>query len=177
MMLALSIKQPWAWLIVQGLKDTENRNWNTSYRGFFLIHAGKQVDGTFFANDGKTIYLPYAEQVCGALAAGLLPRQFEDYERGGIIGYATLKDVVTSSDSPWFHGPYGFVLTQRHTVPFIPLRGQIGLFDVPKEIEEEINAIRDERAIAEDAKDFTQIKREWREYRLGGDETPPWRKK
>ncbi len=142
-MKCLSIRQPWAWLIVQGLKDIENRNWNTSYRGFFLVHAGKQVDGTFFANDGKTIYLPYAERVCGALAAGLLPRQLEDYERGGIIGYAWLQDVVTSSDSPWFYGPYGFVLTGHHTVPFIPLHGQPGLFDVPTEIEEQINEIRD----------------------------------
>jgi hypothetical protein len=36
---ALSIRQPWAWLIANGHKDIENRSWNTNYRGAFLIHA------------------------------------------------------------------------------------------------------------------------------------------
>jgi hypothetical protein len=40
-MLALSIKQPWSWLIVFGHKDIENRSWPTRYRGRFLIHAGR----------------------------------------------------------------------------------------------------------------------------------------
>src|SRR5216683_3431530 len=60
-MKALSIQQPFAWLIVNGYKDIENRTWNTNYKGFVLIHAGKQVDGTFFADDGKTLWLPRAE--------------------------------------------------------------------------------------------------------------------
>ena len=174
-MKALSIQQPWAWLIAHGPKDVENRNWMTGYRGIVLIHAGKQVDGSFFANDGKTVFLPYAEQVLGWDVGAVIPQSFEEYERGGIIGYAMLKDVVTKSESRWFRGKYGFVLTQRHPVDFIPLRGQLGLFDVPAEIEEQINKIRDRRAWEEDAKDMAQIKREWRNYRLEGDETPPWK--
>lgn len=42
MMKALSILQPWAWLITAGHKDIENRRWWTNYRGPFLIHAGKK---------------------------------------------------------------------------------------------------------------------------------------
>lgn len=38
-MKALSIKQPWASLIAQGIKDIENRTWKTSYRGRIYIHA------------------------------------------------------------------------------------------------------------------------------------------
>ena len=38
---ALSIRQPWAWLIVNGFKDVENRNWRTHWRGRLLIHASK----------------------------------------------------------------------------------------------------------------------------------------
>ncbi|WP_245839042.1 ASCH domain-containing protein [Yersinia kristensenii] len=38
-MKALSIRQPWAWLIVNGYKDIENRTWNTKCRGPVLIHA------------------------------------------------------------------------------------------------------------------------------------------
>ena len=43
-MKALSIKQPWAWLIVNGYKDIENRTWKTNYRGTFLVHASKGFD-------------------------------------------------------------------------------------------------------------------------------------
>jgi hypothetical protein len=38
---ALSIRQPWAWLIVNGFKDLENRSWSTAFRGPVWIHAGK----------------------------------------------------------------------------------------------------------------------------------------
>ncbi len=44
-MKALSIMQPWAWLIVNGHKDIENRNWPTRFRGPVYIHAGKKIDG------------------------------------------------------------------------------------------------------------------------------------
>jgi hypothetical protein len=43
---ALSIRQPWAWLIVTGYKDIENRSWRTNYRGPLLIHAGRAIDPT-----------------------------------------------------------------------------------------------------------------------------------
>ena len=39
-MKAITIKQPWASLIVEGIKDIENRTWKTSFRGRVLIHAG-----------------------------------------------------------------------------------------------------------------------------------------
>src|SRR5438045_8559495 len=39
-MKALSIRQPWAWLIVNGHKPVENRSWSTKYTGKLLIHAG-----------------------------------------------------------------------------------------------------------------------------------------
>ena len=35
----LVVRQPWAWLIVNGYKDIENRSWRTRYRGALLIHA------------------------------------------------------------------------------------------------------------------------------------------
>ncbi|HHY88739.1 MAG TPA: ASCH domain-containing protein, partial [Chloroflexi bacterium] len=45
-MKALSVRQPWAWLIAQGYKTVENRTWATNYRGPLLIHAGKKPDLT-----------------------------------------------------------------------------------------------------------------------------------
>lgn len=43
-MKALSLKQPWAELVMQGKKKIEIRKWNTNFRGDFLIHASKSPD-------------------------------------------------------------------------------------------------------------------------------------
>jgi ASCH domain len=43
-MKALSVRQPWAWLIIAGHKDVENRSWTTTYRGPLLIHAARRPD-------------------------------------------------------------------------------------------------------------------------------------
>ena len=43
-MKVLTIKQPWATLIMQGDKKFEFRSWKTNYRGELLIHAGKGID-------------------------------------------------------------------------------------------------------------------------------------
>ena len=43
-MKVLTIKQPYASLIAEGLKTYEFRTWKTNYRGELLIHAGKGVD-------------------------------------------------------------------------------------------------------------------------------------
>jgi len=170
-MKALSIQQPWAYLITRLTKDIENRDWTTPYRGTIAIHAGKTPDLTFFP-DGKTLDMIYAVQVCGGKIASVLPERIEQYDRGGIVGYATLKDVVTQSDSRWFRGRYGFVLSQRHPVDLIPVRGQLLLFDLPERIAEQVAAIRDERAEQEDANDFNRIEREWDDYAHEGDEVP-----
>ena len=36
-LLAIAIRQPWAWLIVNGYKEIENRSWRTRVRGPLLI--------------------------------------------------------------------------------------------------------------------------------------------
>jgi hypothetical protein len=41
---AISIRQPWAWLIVNGYKDIENRIWAAKLRGPVLIHAGQSLN-------------------------------------------------------------------------------------------------------------------------------------
>lgn len=43
-MKAITIQQPFATLIAEGLKEYEFRTWETKYRGDILIHAGKSVD-------------------------------------------------------------------------------------------------------------------------------------
>ena len=41
-MKAITVLQPWAWLLATGKKRCETRSWKTNYRGEILIHAGKQ---------------------------------------------------------------------------------------------------------------------------------------
>ena len=43
-MKCLSLRQPYAELLVSGKKTIELRKWNTNFRGKFLIHASKNVD-------------------------------------------------------------------------------------------------------------------------------------
>ena len=41
----LSIRQPWAWFILRGGKNIENRSRRTHHRGWFLIHAAPDEQG------------------------------------------------------------------------------------------------------------------------------------
>jgi hypothetical protein len=116
-MLALSVQQPWAHLIVHGFKRIENRDWRVppTYRGWVLIHAGLKPDRTFPR--------AWAEQLCGETLPAFYPQ-------GGIVGIARLVAVVTESIDPWFVGPLGFVFEDAKPLPFTALRGQLGLFAV-----------------------------------------------
>jgi hypothetical protein len=52
---AISIRQPWAWLIVNGYKDVENRIWAANVRGRVLIHVGASKSDT---NPEALVYDP-----------------------------------------------------------------------------------------------------------------------
>lgn len=47
---ALTVKNPWAWLIAQGIKDIENRTWRTNFRGRVLIHAAAGLTKGFYSD-------------------------------------------------------------------------------------------------------------------------------
>lgn len=117
-MKALSIKQPWAWLIVHGYKDIENRKWKTNYRGLILIHAGKTIDTEAYRFLAEDYGIPKVEEL----------------EVGGVVGEAVIVNCVSTHQSIWFDGPYGFVLKEAKIRPFAPLRGNLGLFDIPEEV-------------------------------------------
>lgn len=102
-MKALSIRQPWCHRILFEGKDVENRSWPTRFRGPVLIHASKSV-------------------------AELEREERDIYPRGGIVGHAVIVDCVSSMDSDWFFGPYGFVLANVRPLPLIPCTGALGFF-------------------------------------------------
>jgi hypothetical protein len=49
----ITIKQPWAHLIVAGTKNIENRNWPTNYRGPVLVHAGVALNRLDCIDEGS----------------------------------------------------------------------------------------------------------------------------
>lgn len=121
---AISIQQPWARLIVNGVKDVENRTWRHKHRGPVLIHASRKMDERA-AMAIRTGYHPVTlERLDGAADLG-----FDlDREAGGIVGMADLVDMVEDHASPWFVGPIGFVLQNARPLPFMPLTGALGIF-------------------------------------------------
>ena len=123
---ALSIRQPWAWLIVNGHKPVENRTWEIFYRGSLLIHAGQTMTRGDY--DACMTFLLGNEQL--RPIAALLPVRGE-LELGGIVGRAELVSCTRLHESPFFVGPFGFGLVDARPLPFQPLKGALGLFSVP----------------------------------------------
>lgn len=130
-MKALSLRQPWAWLVAAGLKDVENRTWPTKFRGRFLIHAGK-------SSEIKVQGLGDA-WITARLSGGNLQQYWNaELVRGAIIGEATLVDCKfrfpdenANLYSKWAEGGlYGFVLAGPilYDEP-IPCRGFLGFFE------------------------------------------------
>ena len=76
-MKALTIKEPWASLIINGYKEYEFRSWKTNYRGKILIHAGMTLEKE-------------------------MAKKFDcynlDYGNGEIIGEAELTDCILVTD-------------------------------------------------------------------------------
>lgn len=114
-MKAITILQPYAWLIVAGVKDVENRTWRTNYRGPLLIHAGKRLHSTSIEAIETQMRIA-------------IPR--DKLNLGGIVGCVDLVDVVEESTSRWFSGPFGFVLARARPISFEPVRGAQRLFDL-----------------------------------------------
>ena len=114
---AISIRQPWAWLIVNGYKDVENRIWEAKLRCPVLIHAGKSKSDT---TPEALAYIKRKYRVAD------LPEKFET---GGIVGIAEITDCVRRHRSKWFQGPFGWVLAGARRLPFKPCKGHLKFFN------------------------------------------------
>jgi hypothetical protein len=126
---ALSLKQPWATLLVHGKKSIEVRNWPTARRGRILIHAARIPDERRQAWEW-------------------VPRELLEAARllGGIIGSAELTDCLTYTrveefaadrdrhfnENAWFVGPklFGFQFANAVPLPFRPYSGWMRFFPV-----------------------------------------------
>ena len=115
----LSVRQPWAWAIVSGCKDIENRSWRTGYRGRIYIHAGlKRAPRDQLARFER-------------LTARLGIAASCDDVRGAVIGYVELFDCTTRAVSPWYvRGNQAWHLRGAAALARpVPLVGRLGLFE------------------------------------------------
>lgn len=120
--LALSVRQPWAWAIIHAGKDIENRSWQAvshglRQRGRIAIHAAKGMTRDEY--ESARDFMASLKVTCPAAI---------DLKRGGIVGSVDMVDVVDHSDSPWFFGPRGLVLKDPEPCDFIPCLGALGFF-------------------------------------------------
>ena len=135
-MLALSIRQPWASLIVAGIKDIENRNWPTEHRGRFIIHTSELFDERFNKSP-----IHFLDQVNDKYGLELDLSEVLDMPRGGIIGHAEIIDCVTASESIWFENKYGFVIKNAMPLNFCPCLGSTRFFDIITPMDSAISRI------------------------------------
>ncbi len=135
-MKAITVLQPWAWLLVSGKKRCETRPWKTDYRGEILIHAGKKdmtstvMQQTFFeAKCMKRAGVPSAEIATGAVIgkAVLVNCVQIDETMRELIRKQHFDEYALGCYSP---GRYAWVLEnpQMFKNP-IPASGKLGLWD------------------------------------------------
>lgn len=96
----LTVRQPWAWAIIHGGKDVENRVRNIAgtYRGPVAIHVAK-ADAD---NAPESLWLDHADYYRRRSGKTLAEFSWRDTDRGFIIGAVDLSDVHPVAN-PHFH--------------------------------------------------------------------------
>ncbi len=121
--LALSVRQPWAWAIIDGCKIIENRSLGAirsggMRTGRICIHAASEVKEDEFRWG-----------VWRLQRHGVTPPRPDDLPRRAIIGTVDVVDIIDHSDSEWFGGPWGLVLENPVPIDPIPAKGALGYFE------------------------------------------------
>ena len=133
---ALSVQQPWASLICSGIKDIENRTWQTDYRGRLYIvasrkNAARRLENGEFPAIWRTAINELQER-------GLFP-DYSELPQSAVIGYVDVIDCTGEKvDSIWSMGTHqegniNWILRNAHTFeqPLFPgFEAKLGLFEI-----------------------------------------------
>lgn len=147
-MKALTVQQPWAWAIVHGGKDVENRTQAWGYRGPLAIHAGSRLSDRGLDHPGYRSAM--ARQTARV-------RHVVDV-RKAFIGVVDLVEVHVAADgccdSEWAEASYDehggrtrrdivhLVLEHPRPLPEpIPCRGALGLWTPPADVLDQLQAV------------------------------------
>ena len=131
-MKTLSIRQPWASLIVKGFKDVENRSWRTPIRGEIAIHASASKTEDDW--EDAIITVSMIQTVTFSEAKEWLIEsigEFDKLPRGVILGAVEITDCKRERTSPWhFEENWGFYLQNPKEIKEpIPAKGKLGFWD------------------------------------------------
>ncbi|MGZ8984611.1 MAG: hypothetical protein ACXW11_11795 [Methylotenera sp.] len=126
---ALSLKQPFAWLIANGYLLVDDRTWGTQYRGPVLIHASKGLYEQYYDHLKSSTDIP-------------LPAK-DKLEYGGVVGIANLVLCCRPGELPagisrqqrahfgGVHQEYfGFLFEQATPLALMPCRGKLKIFEI-----------------------------------------------
>ncbi len=121
---ALSIKQPWADMILKNKKSIELRRWNSHFRGEFYIHASKTIDKEAckeFDIDPKSL-------TCGSIIGKANLLDVKEYFNKSQFEKDSLKHMAS------FYGfaipMYGFILDDVEEIEPIEIKGKLKFFEV-----------------------------------------------
>lgn len=127
--IALSVRQPWATLIVLGIKELEVRRWSTKRTGRIYIHAGKQIDRR--ARGWKLV--PEEHLALLDLRGGLVG----SVELIGCRTYRTGREFARDRQkhwnrTDWYVPPrmHAFEFADPQTIPFEAVKGRLYFFEV-----------------------------------------------
>ena len=122
-LLALSVRQPWAWAIIHGGKVIENRSLGS-------IKAGRMTTGRICIHAASGMKEEEYRYAHWRLAQhGVACPRPDMLVRGGIIGRVDVTGIITSSDSEWFSGSAGLTLANPEAIDPVPARGALGYFE------------------------------------------------
>jgi len=132
--LCISVRQPWAWAIVNRFKPVENRGrtFPQTHVGPFLVHTSKQCTRQEYEAAVETMR---------KIDASIKVPPLEKLPLQGIVGRARCDRYVTECDSPWFEGPVGLMLSQQKPLPFVKCGGALGWFRCPQDVFEELKRL------------------------------------
>ncbi|MGI0042658.1 MAG: ASCH domain-containing protein [Nitrososphaeraceae archaeon] len=128
-MKCLSLRQPYAELLVSGKKTIELRKWNTNFRGEFLVHASKNVN----KEKCKSLDIEHPKLTVGAITGRAILDDVRRYD----IKAQFMKDKSRHyADANIFNSyMYGFMISNAHRFKYpVPYSGRLGFFEVDQSI-------------------------------------------
>lgn len=124
-MKAISIRQPWAELILQGKKTLELRTWTVGYRGPLAIHASRTIDREACAAYG----IDPVQLTTGALVGTVELTAITELSKVEFDAHQS--DHLATGRFGYTHPMYGWHLLKPQALcKPLPMRGRMGLFNV-----------------------------------------------
>lgn len=186
-MKTISIKQPWSCLICHGVKDIENRTWQTKFRGRVLVHASAKSDSR--SHSINNIFTPEQwEKMRITGGSNLLWNMIKsNWELSAIIGSVEIVDCVQNHESIWAEKSfvdvnkkgdekvieiYNWVLANPvlFAEPILNVKGKLSFWEYPMTEEEYLNRLKIGNPLSNELKN--QVEENNQYWRNGGHNGP-----